>query len=273
MIPRKRASGLRRTAALLGSVLLLVGVYYAVQVARRTAPLMPLQVIAHRGGATLAPENTLAAFRRAVDLGVDWLEFDVQMTQDGEPVVIHDETVDRTTDGTGAVRDLTLARIRTLDAGNGEQVPTLAEVVALAKAAGIRIMPETKSAHLYAGIEETLLAVLNQADYVDQTVVQSFEPASLATLRALDLTVQCCALTGPGELDLTNSIANAEVVCPMGEMVLLNPGMIRQAHAAGRPVFVWFGPLEHPLSFRLVRFFGADGIMADDPEQVRSILP
>ncbi|MDH5508339.1 MAG: glycerophosphodiester phosphodiesterase family protein, partial [Anaerolineae bacterium] len=85
------------------------------------------QLIAHRGGKTYQPENTLAAFKQAIADGVDQLEFDVQMTKDGVLVVIHDEEVDRTTNGSGLVADLTLAEIQALDAGGGERVPTFAE--------------------------------------------------------------------------------------------------------------------------------------------------
>lgn len=86
----------------------------------------------HRGASAELPENTLAAFRRALDHGADGIELDVALTSDGVPVVMHDETVDRTTDGTGAVSELTLDQLRTLDAGGGEPVPTLDEVLALA---------------------------------------------------------------------------------------------------------------------------------------------
>ena len=121
------------------------GVYL---ILRGPLPLDP-QLIAHRGGAAYAPENTLAAFRRGIVDGADWLEMDVQMTKDGALVVIHDETVDRTTNGRGQVGDLTLAQIRALDAGQGERVPTFDEVLALVKKSGVGLMPEAKSAHLY----------------------------------------------------------------------------------------------------------------------------
>ena len=98
----------------------------------RNRPLL----IAHRGGAAEAPENTLGAFRRALDLGIRWFELDVQMTKDGALVVIHDETVDRTTNGTGPVSSFTFEEIRKLDAGSrfspdfaGEKIPTLREVL------------------------------------------------------------------------------------------------------------------------------------------------
>ena len=95
-----------------------------------------LSLQAHRGAAGLAPENTLAAFRMAIELGVDGTELDLQATKDGVVVVIHDDTVDRTTDGRGRIGDLTLAEIKRLDAGakfspafQGERIPTLSELI------------------------------------------------------------------------------------------------------------------------------------------------
>lgn len=258
--------------AVLGVIIALPVLYYGAQILLRTAPLGDFKVIGHRGGRAYAPENTLAAFRRAIQMGSVWLEFDVQMTRDGELVVIHDDTVDRTTNGTGRVADLTLEQIRGLDAGNGEKVPTFQEVLDLAKSAGADIFPETKSAHLYPGIEAKLLAALEQADYLDHTVIQSFEPDSLDKLRQLNPQARLCALTGLWQLSDSNPAGNAESVCPMGEMVVLNPYMIRQAHAEGRQTVVWFGALQYPFLYRLVEFFGADGIIADDPAAVQQTL-
>lgn len=265
MSARKRDRGRPQACSCLGILVALPVLYYVVQIALRSAPLTPTQYIAHRGGPAYAPENTLSAFRRAINQGVDWLEFDVQMTRDDELVVIHDESVDRTTDGTGEVGDLTFDQIRALDAGNGEQVPAFKEVVNLAKLNGVRILPETKSANLYPGIETKLLQVLEELDYVDQTVVQSFVPASLDTLHRLNPDLKFCALYGLWKFDVRNPPADAKFVCPMAEMVLLNPSMIRQAHREGRQVFVWFGVLENPYMFRALRFLGADGLMSDDP--------
>jgi len=246
--------------------------YYAVQIALRSAPLNPFTVIGHRGGRAYAPENTLAAFRNAIQMGSVWLEFDVQMTRDGVLVVMHDDTVDRTTNGHGAVADLTLDQIRSLDAGQGEKVPTFQEVLDLAKASGADIFPETKSAHLYPGIEAKMLAALVQANYLDHTVIQSFEPASLNTLHQLNPQARLCALYGLWQFSDSRPAGDAGFVCPMGEMVVLNPYMIRQAHNEGRRVFVWFGALQYPFLYRLVAFFGADGLIADDPLLVRQTL-
>jgi glycerophosphoryl diester phosphodiesterase len=243
--------------------------YYGVQVWLRTPALTEFQIIAHRGGSTNAPENTLAAFQNAITLGVDWLEFDVQMTKDGALVVIHDETVDRTTEGTGAVRDLSLEEIRSLDAGQGEKVPTFEEVVQLAKTNGVRILPEMKSANLYPGIEEKLLQELEQADYLDQTVIQSFNADSLERLHRLNPQAKLCALYGLWKLRISSPPADAQYVCPMAEMVLLNPGLILQAHQEGRQVFIWFSVIENPFGLSFMRFFGADGLIVDDPTSVR----
>jgi len=92
-----------------------------------------IEVTGHRGAAGLEPENTLRSIRKAIDLGVDSVEIDVRVTRDGYLVVIHDETVDRTTNGHGYVKDLTFNEIRRLDAGKGEKIPTLEEVLNLTK--------------------------------------------------------------------------------------------------------------------------------------------
>src|SRR3989338_86923 len=87
------------------------------------------QTMGHRGAAALEPENTLRGFRRAIELGVDYVEFDVHCCKSGELVVIHDETVDRTTNGKGFVADLTLQQLKKLDAGKSETIPTLQEAI------------------------------------------------------------------------------------------------------------------------------------------------
>jgi glycerophosphoryl diester phosphodiesterase len=262
----------RRCLLAAGIILSIPLAYYGGHVSLRTPPAGPVQVIAHRGGPVHAPENTLAAFRTAIDQGAAWLEFDVQMTRDGALVVIHDETVDRTTDGTGALRDLTLAQVRALDAGGGERVPTLEEVVALARAHGVGILPETKAAHLYPGIEEKLLQALRGADYLDHAVIQSFQAASLERLRSLAPDARLCALHGRWRFDVRQPPGDAQYVCPMAEMVLPPPGMIRRAHREGRQVFVWFGGSESRFMFEAMRLLGADGLMSDDPAALRDAL-
>jgi glycerophosphoryl diester phosphodiesterase len=245
------------------------GLYF---IKRGPLPHKP-ELIAHRGGPAYAPENTLAAFRNAIKIGVDRLEMDVQMTRDGQLVVIHDETVDRTTNGTGHVANLTLAEIRALDAGDGEKIPTFAEVIALAKEGGVALLPEIKSPHLYPGIEEKVLQTIADADYGEVTIIQSFDPNSVGTLHTLDQTAHICQLYGQGVLSVKGvQPGNADRVCLMAEMVLLNPWMIQQNHEEGRQVFVWFGAIEHPLMMRFLLALGVDGLIVDDPLALAQIL-
>jgi glycerophosphoryl diester phosphodiesterase len=248
---------------------LLVLLYYGSYFVLRAQPVASPQLIAHRGAhrgqSGELPENTLSAFRNAVELDADWLELDVQMSKDGQLVVIHDETVERTTNGSGRVADLTLAQLRALDAGNGEQIPTFTEVIEFAKAAGVPIMPEAKSPSLYPGLEAKMVEAVTVAGYGDQTVIQSFDVSALARIRALNPTISICALHGMGDFWLgVPQPGQADIVAPMAEMVILYPWMIRQAHQAGHQVYVWFGVAEHPLMLQLMLAFGVDGLMVDD---------
>ena len=257
----------------LRALVLLPLIYYGLYFLKRgPLPYRP-EVIAHRGGPADAPENTLAAFRNAVELGVDRLEMDVHMTRGGGLVVIHDETVDRTTNGTGRVADMTLAELRALDAGNGEKIPTFKEVIDLAKKAGVGLLPEIKSPHLYPGIEEKVLQTIAKAEYDDYTIIQSFDPQSVEKLHRLNPEAQICQLYGQGVLSVKGpQPGQADRVCLMAEMVLLNPWMIKQNHDEGRQVFIWFGVIEYPLVMQLILALGVDGLIVDDPAALARIL-
>ncbi|WP_299088552.1 glycerophosphodiester phosphodiesterase family protein [uncultured Metabacillus sp.] len=144
-----------------------------------------IQIIAHRGAAGYAPENTMISFRKALDLKADYIELDIQMTKDGEIVVIHDATVDRTTNGTGNVRDFTYEEIRKLDAGqwfhkkfSGQQIPTFQEVITEFHGK-VGFLIEIKNANLYPSIAVRLAAELkkNSLDHPNhnEIIVQSFD--------------------------------------------------------------------------------------------------
>ncbi len=270
---RKHRQHRRGGGGCLWAFLLLPLVYYGLYFLKRDPlPLQP-EVIAHRGGPATAPENTRAAFRNAIELGVDRLELDVHMTKGGGLVVIHDETIDRTTNGTGRVADMTLADLRALDAGSGEKIPTFKEVIDLAQKAGVALLPEIKSSHLYPDIEEKVLQTLAKADYGEYTIIQSFDPQSIEKLRALNPQANLCQLYGQGVLSVSGpQPGHADRVCLMAEMVVLNPWLIKKNHQEGRQVFVWFGAIEHPLVMRFILALGADGLIVDDPAALLQIL-
>lgn len=268
-----RAPLRRRLAVWVLIVVGLVAIYFGVSAIVGNPVVEASQVIAHRGGRAYQPENTMAAFAQAVEDGADWLEFDVQMSNDGVLVVIHDETVDRTTNGTGAVADLTLSELKALDAGDGQHIPTFAEVIDLAAEAGVRILPEAKSPRLYPGIEAAMIEVIAAAGYTDRTVVQSFDARALETLHRLDPDLQLCALYGQGVMTLDEQQpGDAQYVCPMAEMVVINPAMVRVAHRSGRQVFAWFGRLENPATMRALLELGVDGLIVDDHRALLEVI-
>lgn len=149
------------------------------------------RIFAHRGFSSVAPENTMAAFRRAAEAGADGLELDVHLTKDGEIVVIHDETVKRTTDGKGKVRDLTLEEIRRLDAGSwfgkefaGEKIPVLQEVLELAAEQNLWLNIELKNNKFpYPALEEKVLEATGRFGWREKTVFSSFNHYSLRKLK------------------------------------------------------------------------------------------
>ena len=270
---RSPTKGCSRGLGCLGILIAIPVVYYGIYFAMRGARPNNPQVLAHRGGRALAPENTLKAFRNAISLGVDWLELDVQRTQDGALVVIHDDTVDRTTNGKGLVRNFTLEQLRALDAGDGEQIPTFNEVLQLAKVYGINLFPEAKEPKLYPGLGAEMAQAVMEADYSSKTVIQSFDKATLDEVLAKDPQINVAPLYGLWQLDLRNvQPPEAKVISPMAEMVVLYPWMIKQAHNQGRQVFVWFGKIEHPLVMRFLLALGADGLIVDDPAALERIL-
>ena len=162
--------------------------------------------IAHRGASGYAPENTLAAFRRAVSQGVTFIETDLHLTRDAHFVAIHDETVERTTSGRGDVHQMTLAEVRRLDAGSwfasefiGERVPTLMEVLEFARKHDVVFYLELKPSGFWGG-EHALISNLRDSGEIARVVVISFDPGILAGLRKIEPTLMT-GLLHNGKID------------------------------------------------------------------------
>jgi glycerophosphoryl diester phosphodiesterase len=229
-------------------------------------------VIAHRGGPDRAPENTLAAFRIAIALGADGVELDCQRSKDGALVVIHDETVDRTTNGKGLVGDLTLAELRALDAGQGERVPTFEEVLGLAQAGGVQLVAEIKSPHLYPGLELEMYRSVEAAGYVDRTIFISFDWESLKRLQAASPAAQLGALYDQGKFNYSTAPEGVQYVGPMSEMALMAPGSLRPKRTGGRRAQVWIGKYELPWIYRRLRQQGAYSVTTNHPASAMRAL-
>jgi glycerophosphoryl diester phosphodiesterase len=264
---------LRLTGYLVITLLVLVILYYGFYLLFKGPQQAALQIIAHRGDSAHAPENTLSAFQGAIQSGADWLEMDVQRTKDSRLVVMHDATVDRTTDGSGRVADLTFDEIRSLKTGEGERVPTLQEAIILAEAAGVGLFPEAKSGNQDPDAYAEIIAALRQEGYLHQTILQSFDHEGLDVIAKANPDLIVCPLYGLWQLSLSDvKPDNAKTVCPMAEMVLLNPWMVRKAHQDGRLVYAWFGVIENPLTIRLLLALGVDGLIVDDPAALAEIV-
>ena len=226
-------------------------------------------VIAHRGASGSCPENTLAAFRRAAALGADMIELDAQLTRDGEVVVIHDLTLDRTTDGTGPVRELTLAEIRRRDAGawfgsafRGERVPTLTEVLAAVPlAVNVELKPCGDD-----GLEARALAVVEVAGALGRVVFSSFEGSALERVRALS---PAAALAVLWEHDpIPEALHRIERVAARAlhlRKEAATSAVLAVLAAAGLTVRVW--TVNAPAEFDRLATAGVEGIFTDYPER------
>ncbi len=158
-------------------------------------------VVGHRGAAGVLPENTLAGFRYAIELGVDYVECDVHLSRDGQLVVMHDATVDRTTDATGAICDLDFDRIRALDAGEGEQIPTLDEVLALVQGQ-VKLLCELKG----EGVENATIDAVKARGMTGEVHFTCFNMDRLEAVRRLgdDLLIGAI-LPDPEEKDIARA--------------------------------------------------------------------
>ncbi|MHB8382335.1 MAG: glycerophosphodiester phosphodiesterase [Candidatus Binataceae bacterium] len=219
----------------------------------------------HRGASNVFPENTLAAFRAACDIGVDLCELDVQLSSDGAVVVIHDDTVDRTTNGRGAVAGLTLAEMKALDAGGGERIPTLEEVFA-ATAGRCGLNVELK----IAGLEPQVAGIMRKCNAAGTGMVSSFDWDALAAMRALapEIRIGVLAEKKPERMLEAAERMRAYSVNPRYDLATRD--FCAAAHERGFKVLVW--TVDVPEAMRMLIDSGVDGIMTNYPDRMRSVL-
>lgn len=251
-------------------------------------------VIAHRGASGYAPENTLAAFRAAMALGADMIELDVHPTADRRLAVIHDESIDRTCDGRGFVREMRLAEIQTFDAGlwwgpgfAGERVPSLDEVLLLTRGR-VRVNVEVKAPHgggrsdgVEALVVEPLLDALDATGTRGEVVVSSFDPVVLRAVRAaapdvalgvlVEARIESAAGFRPDRLAPHLAVA-AELRAYSLHAYWRFAGrrVVRAAHDAGLRVFPW--TVNREADLRRVVALGVDGVITDHPDRLARVV-
>jgi glycerophosphoryl diester phosphodiesterase len=235
--------------------------------------------IAHRGASGHAPENTLAAFRLAVEMGAKFIETDLQLTRDAKIVAMHDATVDRTTNGRGRVSKMSLVELRGIDAGikflsvdgesyKGEHVPTLDEILDFARAAGVTFYLELKETQGW-GFEQSLVGALRRADAMNGVVVISFDTEKLATIKRIEpeLTTGFLCEKPTTQLIEKAAVLGAKQFLPRADRI--SPEIIAAAHRANLPVVVW--TVNEIEDMHAVVALGVDGIISDYPDRLRGL--
>ena len=228
-------------------------------------------VIAHRGASGHRPENTLPAYELAVEQGADMIEIDLHRTRDGAIVVAHDEEL-AGIGGQGEIAEATLAEVRALDAGAGESVPTLDEVLdGFAKRIPFNLELKRGKQADYPGLEQATLEAVNQRGLLPRMLFSSFYDPVLARLRALSPEARVALLISRKfpyrALERANALG-AEALNP--EDSLVTAKLVREAHAAGLAVYVF--TVDEEAELRRFLDLGVDGIFTNHPDRLRAIV-
>ena len=231
-------------------------------------------VIAHRGASGLAPENTLAAVRKAMEAGADLVEVDLQMTRDGRFVVIHDDDLHRTTGASGRAGEKTLEELKRLDAGGwfgcafqGERIPTLEELLSEARGK-VRLDLEIKEG-VSPDAMSHFLETIRGAGMMDEVVVSSFQWETLRRLRALSPEIEIGVLSKSYRegVEETKRLGAAAVILSHRRAL---PSMIPETHARG--LAFWIYTVNDPETMTAWVRAGVDGICTDHPDRLEGIL-
>lgn len=205
------------------------------------------KIFAHRGASAYAPENTVEAFALAMEQGADGIELDVQMTKDGQVVVIHDEIIDRVSDGTGAVRDYTLEELKKFHFSNHMEnyenaaIPTLKEVLDLIKSSNMLLNIELKTGiYWYPNLEEKTMELVKEAGMEDRVIYSSFNHYSIKKILELDSHAECAFLYSDVILNVDKYAKNAGV-CGLHPAVyhLKMAEFLKEYQESGLKVRVW----------------------------------
>jgi glycerophosphoryl diester phosphodiesterase len=240
------------------------------------APGAPMMRVGHRGARGHAPENTMTSFQKGADMGVDAVETDVQLSKDGEVVLIHDHTVDRTTDGRGFVKDMTLAELKGLDAGSwydpkyaGERIPTLTELLAWAKDR-VGVALEIKNGPIYyPGIAEKTVRLVRQHGMERQVILISFDHLVLREAKQIAPEIATGILYVGGLADPVAAARAALADSLNPHWAYVTPELVRAAHAAGLAISPW-NP-DDPATLRMLSDMGVDSAGSDYPERFEQV--
>ena len=231
-------------------------------------------IIAHRGASSLAPENTLKAFQKAIDLKADYIEFDVHQSKDGEIVIMHDAHTFRTTGHLGLIKEMTLEELKQLDCGDDERIPTLRELIKLAKGK-IGLNCEVKA----RGFAKEIVNILNEEDILESTIISSFKHDILLRIKKLEPRLKLASLepTRTGWIrswlsrkKLLREAINNNFYAINPFFKLVNKSFIYKAHNNNLKIFPW--TVNSNSAIKKLINIGVDGIITNDIEKVIKFL-
>ncbi len=229
-------------------------------------------IFAHRGVSSLYPENTLASFQAAVRLGVDFIELDVRRTKDGALVVIHDETLDRTTDGKGKVADLTIEEIKRYSAGrwfsekfSGEKIPTVQEVFSLVGRGKTKLWLEIKE----SGLEADPLELIRRYEMADCVVCGSFNLDTVIRLKRFNPALPAALIASSFDLKLTDTLRENGIGIVSLGYPSLDPGLLNRLQEQNFQVLAW--TIDDPKEMKRFVEMGVDAIVTDCPQVLKAI--
>ncbi|WP_105301394.1 glycerophosphodiester phosphodiesterase [Anaerococcus marasmi] len=233
--------------------------------------------IAHRGFKGAYPENTMLAYEKAIETGADGIEFDVHLTKDSELVIIHDETLERTTDGKGLIKDKTLQELKKLNASKGylncevQTIPTLREYFDFAKNKDIITNIELKTSIIrYEGIEKKVYDLINEYGMKDKIIISSFNHNSLIKMKEIDREIKC------GVLESSRLYKPWEYVNNMGMEYFhplnftINKEIAEKFLENNIGLNIWFGKADYDFSKCLD--LNPTGLITDFPDRVNDLL-
>lgn len=221
--------------------------------------------LGHRGACGHAPENTLLSIQKALDFGVDGFEFDIQLSKDGQPMVIHDDTLERTTNGTGKVADYTLAQLQQFDAGQGQIIPSLQDVITFVNRR-CRLFIELKAEHSEIPVIEHINQAIQDDWSYDQFYLCSFDHPQLFAARKLNPSINTCALFAGIPVQLAQLALDAGT-CSINPCIHhISQALVDDAHRKNLKVFSWTVNL--PAHIEKAKQMGIDGIFSDYPDRL-----
>jgi len=216
-------------------------------------------VVAHRGASAYKPENTFLSFTLAVELGADMVEVDVRQSKDGHLIVFHDETVERTTNGKGFVKNLTLKELKSLDAGLGSKIPTLSEAASLLRGKAGMVV-EVKA----LGIERRVVETLDEAGIVEDVIVTSFFHPVLKKIKSLCPKVRTGVIISSRPVHPSKIAFDAEADAIFPRYKYVDEDFVLEAHKDGLLVFPW--TVDSADQVESLAKMGVDGVVTNKPD-------